>query len=249
MRLNQGGFVNFLKMYLMLFFLCFLSLYSDNNRFLWDEWSTHQPVLYAVAKATKGPIIEFGCGNGSTDLLHEICEKEGRILITLEDDLGWLNKFARKYEGKGYNPDNSGWHKFYFVPGKNAKDPENPAHWIAFMNKFDLLSLLNFDVCFIDQSPWLARYETLKRMKDKARFVLVHDVDYFPMHDIFGKVIKPISDRTAGEFDFSDVFSAYRVYFPNQPWPGHSGPPTLLGSNFQEDFPEVDFSNHIVIEK
>ena len=62
------------------------------------------------------------------------------------------------------------------------------------MDKFDLLSLLDFDVCFIDQSPWLARYETVKRMKDRARFVLVHDVDYFPMNNIFGKTIKPTLD-------------------------------------------------------
>jgi hypothetical protein len=148
-------FVNFLKKYLMIPMLCVSFLYSDNNRFSWDVWSTHQPVLYAVAMSTTGPIIEFGCGNGSTDLLHEICEKEGRILITLDDDLNWLNKFAQKYLGKGYNSDNSGWHKFYFVPGKKRKDPENPAHWVDFMEHFELLSSIDFDVCFIDQSPWL----------------------------------------------------------------------------------------------
>ena len=128
-------------------------------------------------------------------------------------------------------------------------DRENPSHWVNFMDKFDLLSLLDFDVCFIDQSPWLARYETVKRMKDRARFVLVHDVDYFPTNNIFGKTIEPIAHRQPGKFDFSDVFSTFRVYFPNQPWPGHTGLPTLLGSNFEETLPEVDFSQRIVIEK
>ncbi len=230
--------------FLLLF--CFVS--GDDNRFFWDSFSTHQPVLYAVAQATKGPIIEFGCGHGSTDLLHEICEKEGRILITLEDDLPWMKKFLSKYEGKGYEADNSGWHKFFYVPGKNLKDPESPAHWVKFLDEFKILDELTFDVCFIDQSPWLARWETLKRMKDKARFVVVHDVDYFPKMHIFGSVIKPISNRREGEFDFHDIFLYSKVYFPKQPWPGDTGPPTLLGSNFDPDFPIVDYSKKIVSE-
>lgn len=239
-----------MKFFFIVFSLfSFISLSADNNRFPWDAWSTHQPVLYAVATSTKGPIIEFGCGYGSTDLLHEICEKEGRILITLEDNFDWLNKFAKKYEGHGYNPDNSGWHKFYFVPGRNTKKPANPAHWIKFMDEFELLEELSFDVCFIDQSPWLARHETLKRMKDRARFVIVHDVDYFPRNRIFGTQIRQIKDRTEGEYDFCDVFSTFQVYFPNHPWPANTGPPTLVGSNFEEEFPPVDFSQKIVISK
>jgi hypothetical protein len=234
--------MKFSNMYLMAAVLTLAHLYTDNNSFFYDNWSTHQPVLYAVSKSTIGPIIEFGCGHGSTDLLHEICQKEGRLLITLDDDYYWMNKFTQKYLGRGYNLDNSGWHKFYYVPGKNLKDLENPAHWVDFMENFDLLTSVDFDVCFIDQSPWLARYETIKRMKNKARFVIVHDVDYFPMNTIFGKTIKPIANKQAGEFDFSDVFSTFRVYFPNKPWPGDTGPPTLLGSNFDENFPEIDFS-------
>lgn len=240
--------MKFLKTCLIIPTLCVSFLYADNNRFFWDDWSTHQPVLYAVAMSTTGPIIEFGCGHGSTDLLHEICKKEGRTLITLEDDFEWLKKFKKKYLGRGYNLDNSGWHKFYYVPGKNLDDRENPSHWVNFMENFEPLSSLDFDVCFIDQAPWLARYETVKKMKNKARFVVVHDVDYFPRNNIFGKTIKPIVNRQPGEFDFSDVFSRFRVYFPNQPWPGDSGPPTLLGSNFEESFPEVDFSQRIVVK-
>ena len=229
--------------------LCLVALLcADNNRFLWDDWSTHQPVLYAVAKATKGPIIEFGCGHGSTDLLHAMCEKEGRLLITLEDDWNWMNRFTQKYLGQGYNADNSGWHRFYYVPGKRLDDLENPAHWIAFMDHFDLLSSLDFDVCFIDQSPWLARYETLQRMKNKARFVVIHDVDYFPTHHIFGTTIQPIVNRQEGRFDFSDVFSSFCVYFPNQPWPADTGPPTLVGSNFESSLPLADYSQPIFIK-
>lgn len=229
-------------------FLCLSSLYCDSAMFLRDDYSTHQPVLYAAAISTTGPIIEFGCGYGSTDLLHEICKKEGRMLITLDDNMEWLNKFALKYLGEGYNDDNSGWHKFFYVPGRKVNNPDDPTHWVNFMDRFDFLLSLDFDVCFIDQSPWLARFETLKRMKDKARFVVVHDVDYFPANGIFGKIIKPITYENPGEFDFSDVFSSFQVYFPNPPWPGFTGPPTLLGSNIESNLPAVDYSGQIVIE-
>ena len=208
-----------------------------------DPYVTHQPILYEIARKTTGPIIEFGCGNGSTDLLHEICKKDNRILISIDDDFNWLNKFSQKYLGDGYEPDNLGWHKFYYVPGK--KDNINPEHWIKFFEEFELLKTLNFDVCFIDQSPWLARYETIKMFRHKARYVILHDCNYFPEQGIFGKVIKPLISATCtpGVFDFSDVFAYFKVYFPPCPWPGPTGPPTLLGSNFESDLPDIDYEN------
>lgn len=221
-----------------------LNLFALNavvfNRYLKDAFSTHQPVLYAAALASKGPIVEFGCGYGSTDLLHEICKKDGRLLISLDDNKKWLNRFKEKYK-------NEKWHHFYFVPGKNENNRENPSHWIHFLETNQLLNNTFFGVCFIDQSPWLGRYETLKRMKDKSQFVIVHDADYFPEHGIFGKVIKPINrkKRVEGEFDFSDVFAFFEVYFPSQSWPAETGPPTLIGSNFESRIPHVDYFKEI----
>ncbi|HLB52462.1 MAG: hypothetical protein A3E80_03080 [Chlamydiae bacterium RIFCSPHIGHO2_12_FULL_49_9] len=212
--------------------------------FLVDSYNTHQPILREIVNKTKGPIIEFGCGHGSTDLLHEICKKEGRLLVTLEDNLDWFTQFSNKYEGDGYNKDNSGWHKFFFVPGKNQKDNESPAHWTKFLDELELLKTVTFDVCFIDQSPWLARWETLKRMKTSTRYVIVHDCDYFPTNKIFGKTVVPIENKKPGVFDFSDVFRSFKVYFPRQPWPGDTGPPTLLGSDFESDLPEVNFGRN-----
>lgn len=208
-------------------------------RFRKDGFSTHQPVLYSVVKATSGPIIEFGCGNGSTDLLHELCQSQGRVLISLDDNMGWQDKYRKKYKGRGYEKNNKGWHKLYFVPGKDLEKKESAKHWEVFLDNFELLDDITFDVCFIDQSPWLGRVVTLNLMKERARFVIIHDVDYFAVHGIFGKVKKPTGNRIPGEFDFSDVFKKYMVYFPEGRWPGRTGPPTLLGTNFEEEFPEI----------
>jgi hypothetical protein len=34
-----------------------------------NDWDSHRPLLYLALTKTKGPIMEFGCGNGSTPLL------------------------------------------------------------------------------------------------------------------------------------------------------------------------------------
>jgi hypothetical protein len=203
-----------------------------------DPYATHQPILYEIATNTTGPIIEFGCGNGSTDLLHEICEKDQRVLISVDDNLEWLNKYKEKYKN------NSEWHKFYFVPGK--KDETSPDHWITFLQNFELLKATLFSVCFIDQSPWLGRYETLKVLKNISEYVIVHDCNFFPEQEVFGTVISPLDreKRIAGVFDFSDVFTHFKLYFPPHPWPANTGPPTLVGSEFTSDFPEIDWDKY-----
>jgi hypothetical protein len=231
--------------------ICILTLFIFNvtlcykwNRHSCDTFGTHQPVLYTMAMKTSGPIIEFGCGDSSTDLLHEICKKDNRILISIDDNLEWLNKFKGKYIGDGYEPDNSGWHKFYYVPGK--KDDLNPDHWIKFLDEFELLNTFTFELCFVDQSPWLGRYETIKRLGSKIKYIILHDCDFFPVYNVFGKTIQPTNytTQTEGIFDYSDVFTFFKIYYPSKPWPGFSGPPTLLASNFESDFPDVDFANY-----
>ena len=164
--------------------------------------------------------------------------------MSLDDDLKWLDKSRKKYLGDGYEPDNSGWHKFYFVPGrKNNVDPE---HWITFLDEFDLLEEVDFEVCFIDQGQWLSRYETIKRLKDKIRYIILHDCDYFPEFGVFGKIIR-LTNRPKnipGIYDFSEVFQYFTLYWPPRRWPGPTGPPTLVASNFDADFLDIDYSKY-----
>lgn len=199
-----------------------------------DPYSTHQPVLYTIATMTDGPIVEFGCGIGSTDMLHEICKKTGRTLISIDDNLSWLNRYKEKYE---HEP----WHHFYFVPGK--KDNLNPDHWIKFLQESDLFKTMTFDICFVDQSPWLGRHETIKALKYKSKYIILHDAGYFPLNNVFGTVIKHpnLKKRIPGEYDFSDIFTHFKVYFPPKPWPCETGPPTLVGSQFEVPMPEVNW--------
>lgn len=214
---------------------------KDSFQFKWNPYATHQPVLYTIAKKTHGPIVEFGCGEGSTDMLHAICKKEGRLLISIDHDKQWLNRYSKKYLGDGYNKDNSGWHKFILVPRHQGNTELQD--WILFLDECPLLKTINFDLCFVDQSPGPARTETILRLKDRARYIILHDCDMYVSGEL-GKKIKSMDrkNQIPGIYDFSQTFSNFKVYFPPKPWAGESGPPTLLGSNFEDTLIDIDFN-------
>jgi len=44
------------------------------------NWGTHQVPLITVVVNTKGPILELGCGDFSTPILHALCTAEKRLL-------------------------------------------------------------------------------------------------------------------------------------------------------------------------
>jgi hypothetical protein len=89
---------------------------------------------------------------------------------------------------------------------------------------------------FIDQSPWEARTLSLEMFKEISEYVLVHDCDYFPHNNIWGKEIKPIEGpENPGQRDYSDVLKHHKEFFPIT-WQCSTGPPTLIGSQFNEIF-------------
>lgn len=58
-----------------------------------DDWDSHRPLLWLALQATKGTVIEFGCGYGSTLQLQSFCESRQRKFISLESNRGWADKF------------------------------------------------------------------------------------------------------------------------------------------------------------
>jgi hypothetical protein len=189
--------------------------------------TTHQPVLYATAQRCPGPIAEFGCGHGSTPLLHEIAGTRGLQLVSLEDDPDWMSVFRSKLE--------TTWHTFRLVEDweEELRRPEWEEHW---------------GLIFLDNEPWEARVEAALRLRDRADYVIIHDSDYPAEHGLFGTSTQPLRGaRDRGTRDYSDLFSSWREYFPPEPWPWPpTGPPTLLGSNFRDvnEIP-VDYLRHV----
>jgi hypothetical protein len=182
-------------------------IYDFRNRF-----ATHQPVLWTIANESTGPIAEFGCGHGSTPLLHGIAEARGVSLLTLDGSREWLDRFRPRFE--------SPQHEFRVVDDWDAElgDP-----------RWDEQRYL----VFVDQGPFEARAATVARVRHSADYVVLHDSDYFPEHGLFGRAVRPLlGAHDRGERNYDDVFSSWREFFPPEPWPySPTGPPTLLGSN------------------
>lgn len=171
-----------------------------------ESYGTHKKFLEFYVNITDGDIIEFGTGYNSTGLIIECIKNTNRKLISVESNIDWLNKMQELYP-----PSEN--HSYVFVNEYNWK------------NYIDSIEKTDYSIVFIDQSPWIARKWTLDKFKNYAEYVIIHDVDYFPVNKIFGKVISEF------EFDFSDISNNYKVYYPPKPYPYKTGPPTLVFSN------------------
>lgn len=196
-------------------------------RFVWDWFSSHQPILYEALRRTSGMVVDFGCGEGSTELLHELCKPTERHLITFDNDMKYLSRYEHL---------KTSWHEIIFVED-----------WVTLLLTHEEKPWLNCDVALVDQMPWEARTLTVQVIKDHAKFVLVHDVDYFPGHGIFGYNRDPIDGaKHIGLRTYEDTFKYWKEFFPLEPWPYEpSGPPTLLGSNFLECDWDVDYEKYV----
>jgi len=183
-----------------------------------EVYSTHQPFLMHYLMKTSGPVLELGCGHGSTHLLHAYCEKANRPLLTVENDYDWMSKFLH-YQTKD--------HQFMSV-GK-AIDHEDGSPWNIFLDS-KIAQSTRWGLVFIDQSPWNGRTRSIQKLKDNGDILLVHDADFFPHNGIFGTEHKPVTRDVPGEYTFDDIFNCAEMYWPPTPWPGYTGPPTLVGS-------------------
>lgn len=65
-----------------------------------DPWSNHRPLLWRALEATKEnrkPILEMGCGDGSTPYLQEYARRDGRELISMDNTREWADKFNARF--------------------------------------------------------------------------------------------------------------------------------------------------------
>lgn len=184
-----------------------------------DPFYTHQPFLKFYAEKCKGPILELGCGEGSTPLLHEICSNKGIQIVTMENNSEWMSR---------YNKYISPSHRFLSVKDNGGAD-----EWIKTFQDHSL-DQIAWGLVFVDQSPWEARHASMDFFKDKTDVMMIHDMDYFPESNTFGKVIRKTTRDNPGEYDFSEQFRKFKMYFPPSPWCSNSGPPTFVGTQKED---------------
>jgi hypothetical protein len=191
---------------------------------------THQPFFIEIIKATKGNILECGCGDGSTMMIKEQIQDSNRKLVSLESNLEWLNKYT-------YLADS--FHDLYHVDATNDDTLETGNKWVEFIEQ---KKLNNFEIVFLDSSPWLSRKCCFDYFLDKAKIIIIHDFDYFPGNNIIGKVANKETRIYNGQrlekidCNLDGIVKNYRLFYPPYKYfAGATGPPTLVCSNIMSD--------------
>lgn len=169
------------------------------------KFGTHKRFLKHYIMKTSGDIIEFGCGHSSTPLIRELIKGTDRKLYTYESDLVWLKQMEQ-----------------LLPPTENHVYIHAPEWKNTLFNLSSKHSAPS--VVFVDQSPWEARYKSFIEFKDKAEYIIIHDVDWFPKNGMFGRV----NPSDEFDFDFNDISDNWALYYPEKPYPASSGPPTLV---------------------
>jgi glycosyltransferase involved in cell wall biosynthesis len=119
-------------------------------------YGTHIFPLMTVLAHTEGPILEVGTGDYSTPLLHALCSKNERFILSVDTYQVWLNFFLDLSKP---------WHQFkYIAPDDYASlEFQGPGK--------------RWSVVFVDGAPAERRIEDIKRLRDKTDIFVLHDVE------------------------------------------------------------------------
>jgi len=118
---------------------------------LMDATSTHFPILAACVARTTGPVLELGCGDYSTPMLHLLCRN--RRLVSIDSDANWLSR---------YEDFRSSTHELV-----HASDWANAG----------VIDANSWDVALVDHAPGTRRAPEIQRLMHRAKFIVIHDTE------------------------------------------------------------------------
>jgi hypothetical protein len=111
------------------------------------------PCLMKAVEKTTGDILELGTGLFSTPYLHYVATLYNRRLVSYENFPEWGKRLLKHgYENKN--------HEIYLID-KYADAPID-REW---------------DIVLIDQTPDSSRSEEIRRLKDKVKYIIIHDAN------------------------------------------------------------------------
>ena len=118
------------------------------------SYGTHLHPLLVAVLATNGDVVEFGMGDYSTPLLHEVCNYQKRMLYSMETDKQWFDK----------------WQDFHTIN-----------HRMDFMYDWDDLNVDDVafpcSVIFIDHAPAEQRQKDIVKYQDSCEIMVAHDTE------------------------------------------------------------------------
>lgn len=169
------------------------------------DYGSHFPILAGlVAYSVRTPrVLELGCGSYSTPLLHMLAKSMGGHVVSADSDAAWLSEYDDLREE---------WHELHHVPDWSSWDRIDEDGW---------------DVAFVDHAPGERRPADILRLKNRARFIVVHDTEDEP-----GPRHSPCwrkAAKSGANYGYSDAFDQFKHVWH---W-GRFRPDTTVLSNFE----------------
>lgn len=169
-----------------------------------NDFFTHLPLLKHIFEKENviprgGKVLELGCGDGSSPFFKHVQAEMDLEIFTFENNLEWYQKQKEKHGSEKYT--------FNYIDNWDEVTPK------SFNDEI-------FDFVFIDQSPWEARIKSAITFKDHARYIAIHDYDYYM------RELRDLNEKI--EDNFKEKILYYDIH-----------PPTLLISNIES----INFNN------
>jgi trans-aconitate methyltransferase len=133
-----------------------------------NPYYTHRPYLTSelnklieFKQSSAISILELGVGDGSSQVFNEFAKNYNNIsIIGLDTNFSWCDSMRMKYGCPNYQ----------ILHLKNWNES----------SYFDILNN-NYDLVFVDQSPWKARIDTIDMLykNNNGNVIILHDYDYY----------------------------------------------------------------------
>jgi len=152
-----------------------------------NPYYSHQEYLKEeLNKVPKNAIcLEFGPGEGSSSVFSEFALKNPQSKIAAFDNkYEWHTSMSSKYKTENYS--------FSFV-----------SDWNDYLSRKEFNDI--YDLIFVDQSPWEARIQTIKRFKVRGKVFILHDYDFYNK-GVYDKDIFSVGEGTFFYKHFNDDF-------------------------------------------
>jgi hypothetical protein len=151
------------------------------------SYGTHLPCLIKAMSKITGDVLELGTGVFSTPYLHYQCMLSKRKLVSYENFNKWY-RFLKLY--KYDNP----YHEVNFIDDFAKADIDKP-----------------WDVVLLDQTPDISRSIEAKRLKDLAKYIIIHDT----------------MKRKEAQYGYDKLFPLFKY---KTEWLGDDNPATVLSN-------------------
>ena len=173
-------------------------------------------------------------------MIKEQIKNTNRNLISLESNLDWFNKYKHLADS---------FHNLYHIDAGIDDNEETGNKWVEFIKQNNLN---DFEIVFLDSSPWLSRKCCFEYYLNKAKIIIINDFDYFPNNNIIGNInykeIKYYNGKYQEKINcnLDGIVKNYKLFYPpDEYFLGSTGPPTLVCSNILNDYDFQELINKI----